>query len=535
MNLVAARGLDAAAVVIQIELDGVNCAVLAEIHPEPVLGRTRSVTRPTIRWGGRVVVFPVRRLARGVQAKAIAGARLRITLTGVVHGVVRKVVAGNLNDRPHIDGDRTGNRVGLVHSDLVDKDLETRSATVLRSVPVPDDGDLMAVIEKVVQYEVVPSSRNQRLQDECVVGLWLEPEEPGKDRVDESRVEVVLAMAGPVVTVPGSGIGMVGLGDVRLDAGAVGFPFHVYVDIGVQSRDVIALVHLGLFIIPEDIGQRLQGLGGGEGPRLSAPMTTSPQEFVLVIRQFDRARAVRGLEVVRIVKVLPGRFVAGTGLIIGQIEGPRNVTYLLPPLLVRGVGAGVVDQRLRPNAVLLVEAVHVQEEVPVLVPQTVLHVGLQRGCLLIILRTQTRVASHRGDSPDCQRIPVHVRIQRRPVPDSPMERIIGPLARGGPLHRIPDRMRPEQPQGGIELHLLNVLIIFDQLRQQSCRILLVAMDLVEGPHVLSQPGRVAVRLGGMLIDIERSVVLSETPVTKPLHLIELMPRRGHNRSERTPV
>ena len=292
LDCVAARRLDAAAVAEDVELDGVDRAVLAEVHAEGVLGRRRArvVAGPTVSGVAGVEVLPVGRLARGVRGEmAVAGGGLGVCGPGVVGGVVHQGVAGDGDGDAHIDGGCGRDRGRVVHAGVADEDLEARSAVVFGSVAVPDDGDVAAVVSQVVQDEVVPRVGHQRLEHQRVAGLGLQPQQSGDDQVHEPRMEIVRARArvafgGAVVACPGAGVGVVGLRDERrLAAAGVGPAVHVDVDVGVQGLDVVVFVDLGLGVVLQDVGHRLERLGGGEGPRPAAPTAARRADLVSVV------------------------------------------------------------------------------------------------------------------------------------------------------------------------------------------------------------------------------------------------------------
>src|SRR5438874_13688208 len=87
--------------------------------------------------------------------------------------------------------------------------------------PVPDDGDAPAVIDDVVQGEIIPVVRGQRLDFQHVIGAGPQADQAGDDQIDVGGVEVVFAVVVTVVALPGAGVGVGRLGDVRLAVLAV--------------------------------------------------------------------------------------------------------------------------------------------------------------------------------------------------------------------------------------------------------------------------------------------------------------------------
>ena len=276
--------MDAAAVVEEVELDGVDGAVLAEVDCECVLAGCGVVAGPAVGGDVGVEVLPVDRLARLVGAVAAGGGGLGVCGPGVVDGEVHQGVAGDGDGGAHIDGGCGRDRGRVVHAGVADEDLEARSAVVFGSVAVPDDGDVAAVVSQVVQDEVVPRVGHQRLEHQRVAALGLQPQQSGDDQVHEPRMEVVLAVVVAVVARPGACVGVVGLRDVGpLGVRAGGPSAHVDVDVGVQGLVVVGFVDLGLGVVLQDVGHRFERLGRGEGPRLAAPVAAASRQPVSVV------------------------------------------------------------------------------------------------------------------------------------------------------------------------------------------------------------------------------------------------------------
>ena len=118
--------------------------------------------------------------------------------------------------REFLDGGRGSHHLAIDH------DLEPGTAAIAFAGLVPENRHVVAPVGDLVQREVVPRRRNERIDGELVLVFHDEPAQPGDDEIDKARVEIVLAAVVEVVVVPLAGVGMEGLGDVGRSVLALG-------------------------------------------------------------------------------------------------------------------------------------------------------------------------------------------------------------------------------------------------------------------------------------------------------------------------
>ena len=74
----------------------------------------------------------------------------------------------------------------------------------------------MTAIRDIVEREVIPIGRRERVHFERVIIARSQADQSGDDEVAEARVEIVLAVVVAVVAFKRTGVGMQGLGEIRL-------------------------------------------------------------------------------------------------------------------------------------------------------------------------------------------------------------------------------------------------------------------------------------------------------------------------------
>ena len=340
----------------------------------------------------------------------------------------------------------------------------------------------MAAVVHVLQGEVGPVIRRQRIHFQRIVGPRAQAHQAGDDQVHVPRVEVVLAVIERVVSVPRTREGVRCLGDVGPALTPLGAAIRL------EQAEVIGLGHVRLAVVAEQVGQGDQRLGGGE-------------------------------EVFRVHEEPPGGLVPG----VREIELPGDKPNLLSAVGTAGVPPGLVRERFGVDATALVVRKLVQEELPARIPQLGLHPPFQRGSACGVALRRGGVSQEGRRPGDGQRVGVQVAVERGTVPLGAGLLVIGQPAVDVDLHAVVQAV-PEE-------HAVRRIVVFRQpagvlgfhVRQHGPDEPGVAQHQVGGPHRVAVPIAVAAGFCPGRLEPVASEVLDDPAVLEPAHLVELVP------------
>ena len=228
-------------------------------------------------------------------------------------------------------------------------DVQASPLAVAGAVLVPQHGDVVAVVRRVLDGEIRPARRDQRAEaQQAGCGLGAQAKQTGEHQVVERRVVVVGGVVDPARL--GGVMSLADVGHAVLGLGG---------RVGVQERVVVGRRHVALAVVVEQVGHCGEGLGRGVRPARAVPMAAALAGLVHepVTALLHGRRPVGGGESAGIQQLLPRHRIGA----VRHIEHPGDESDLLPGG--KELVAGVARRR------------HVVKELPCRVPEPLLHVA----------------------------------------------------------------------------------------------------------------------------------------------------------------
>ena len=240
-------------------------------------------------------------------------------------------------------------------------------------------------------------------------------------------------------------------------------------------------------VVVQDVGHRLEGLGGGEGPRLSAPpAATFLQEEHRVV-SFGGGRPEGRLEILGVHEELPRGLLAW----VRQVEGPGDVTVELAPVGAAGELPALVGQGVRfDDVTFLVDFLargHREKELPLRIPQLLLHEGLQGGCLFTVAGGFVGITCHLGDFGEGVQVGPHVGIERGAEGAVAAEDVFGLAAVDVELHAVVVSGLPEHAHVIDPLPPPPGLVVFLEVGKKVDEEGLIRVYVVDGDRAVGEP------------------------------------------------
>ncbi len=263
----------------------------------------------------------------------------------------------------------------------------------------------MTPVGNLIEGKVVPVLWNEGVDSEGVLVLKNETAQPGNDQVDKSRVKVVFAPIVKVVMIPASSIRVKSFGNVRLTILAMG------ASVNMEQFVVILPGNMILTVVVKKVGETFEGLGGSEGPTLSAPPATAVlKEEQGVVSLYGDGTEVRE-KIGRIHEEFPGLLVSW----VREVKGPGDIPGFFPAMGASGKFTGFIDPGVFLDAVtfsvFLIVPEHREKEFAPGVPEFLLHGILQGSGLLLIAGGSVMVAEEVGYLRESLKVGPHVAVK----------------------------------------------------------------------------------------------------------------------------
>ena len=240
-------------------------------------------------------------------------------------------------------------------------------------------------------------------------------------------------------------------------------------------------------VVVQDVGHRLERLGGGEGPGLSAPPAAVFLQEEHRVVSFGGGRAEGRLEILRIHEELPRGFLAR----VWQVEGPGDVPVEFAPVGAAGELPALVGQGVRLDDVAFLVGFlargHREKELPFRIPQLLLHEGFQGGCLFAVAGGFVGIACHLGDFGEGVQVGPHVGIERGAEGVVAAVDVFGLAAVDVELHAVGVSGLPEHA------HLIDPLppppglVVFLEVGKKVDEEGLIRMDVIDGDGAVGEP------------------------------------------------
>ena len=144
---------------------------------------------------------------------------------------------------------------------------------------------------------------------------------------------------------------------------------------------------------------------------------------------------------------------------------------------------------------LFISLIHLEEKLPLRVPQLFLEVPFERVGFRSVLICNRGVTSKFSHPRDGSRVSPEISVQRRPIPRRSAENIRGLTTVDVELHPIVMPRLPEQPDLRNEMPLLPALVVALQIRKQIDDVIPIGMNLMGRPDRIRKPSAVVPRLG----------------------------------------
>ena len=334
----------------------------------------------------------------------------------------------------------------------------------------------------------------------------------------------MLAVVVAIVPLERAGVGMGGLGEIGLPLLAM----RPRVDL--QQLHIVGAGDRRGGTGLQQVGEPLQRLRGGIGPRLPAPPAARLLQQEQRIAPLHRRGTEIGPEGVAVGQPGPGGVEAPP--VVGKFKLPRHIANQFATMGAAGELSRLIGEGARPQLVpvpLFIVPQHGKEELPLRIPQQRLQAVFQPLGLFPVDLGQRGLAGQLSDAGNGPGVGPHVGVERRAERRGPAENVAGLPTVDVELHPVIVAGLPEQSDFGDEVAALPPLVVAHQVGKQVDQERVVGMHQVHRPRAVGEPGAVIAGLRSRCAEPVAEIVAGNPGRSQPPGLIQLVSRRATDR------